>query len=48
VAVEERTVDEADAPDKYAGVYRFYELAKRAEWQVRDLPWGEIPPVPQA
>jgi len=47
VAVEERTADEADAPDKYAGVYRFYELAKRAEWQVRDLPWGEIPPVPQ-
>src|SRR6201995_4359347 len=29
------------------GVYRYYELAKRAEWQVRDLPWGEIPPVPQ-
>jgi hypothetical protein len=31
----------------YAGVLRFYELAKRAEWQVRDLPWGELPPVPQ-
>jgi 1,2-phenylacetyl-CoA epoxidase catalytic subunit len=29
------------------GVYRYYELAKRAEWQVRDLPWGEIPPVPE-
>src|SRR5206468_7003037 len=23
------------------------ELAKRAEWQVRDLPWGEIPPIPE-
>jgi 1,2-phenylacetyl-CoA epoxidase catalytic subunit len=31
----------------FAGVLRFYELAKRAEWQVRELPWGEIPPVPQ-
>jgi hypothetical protein len=31
----------------YAGVLRYYELAKRAEWQVRELPWGEVPPVPQ-
>ncbi len=46
--VEERTADEAaDSRERYAGVYRFYELAKRAEWQVRDLPWGELPPVPQ-
>jgi hypothetical protein len=29
------------------GVYRYYELAKRAEWQVRDLQWGEIPPIPE-
>jgi hypothetical protein len=29
------------------GVYRYYELAKRAEWQVKDLPWGEIPPIPE-
>src|SRR5438128_8002336 len=33
--------------EKYAGVIRFYELAKRQEWQVRDLPWGEIPPIPE-
>ncbi len=33
--------------DAYAGVMRFYELAKRQEWQVRDLPWGEIPPIPE-
>ncbi len=26
-------------------VFRYYELAKRAEWQVRDLPWGEVPPT---
>ncbi|MFN2471543.1 MAG: ferritin-like domain-containing protein [Gaiellaceae bacterium] len=31
----------------YAGVLRYYDLAKRAEWQLRDLPWGEIPPIPQ-
>jgi 1,2-phenylacetyl-CoA epoxidase catalytic subunit len=31
----------------YAGVLRYYELAKRAEWQVRDLPWGEAPPIPE-
>src|SRR5438874_13403881 len=36
-----------DSPTAYAGVLRFYELAKRAEWQVRDLPWGEIPPIPE-
>jgi hypothetical protein len=30
-----------------SGVYRYYELAKRAEWQVRDLPWGEVPPIPE-
>src|SRR3954462_2343756 len=34
-------------PTAYAGVLRFYELAKRAEWQVRDLPWGDIPPIPE-
>jgi hypothetical protein len=33
--------------EAYAGVLRFYELAKRQEWQVRDLPWGELPPIPQ-
>ncbi|MEI8105530.1 MAG: ferritin-like domain-containing protein [Actinomycetes bacterium] len=29
------------------GVLRFYELAKKAEWQVRDLPWGALPPIPE-
>src|ERR671924_302331 len=41
----------ADAPQEdrsaYAGVVRYYELAKRAEWQVRDLPWNEVPPIPE-
>src|SRR5918995_4482462 len=33
--------------EAFAGVLRFYELAKRQEWQVRDLPWNEIPPIPE-
>jgi hypothetical protein len=32
---------------RYAAVLRFYDLAKHAEWQVRDLPWGDLPPVPE-
>ena len=32
---------------EYAGVLRFYELAKHQEWQVRDVPWGDLPPVPE-
>jgi 1,2-phenylacetyl-CoA epoxidase catalytic subunit len=34
-------------PARDKGVLRYYELAKRAEWQVRDLPWGEVPPIPE-
>jgi hypothetical protein len=45
------TAQVADKPAEdrsaYAGVLRYYELAKRAEWQVRDLPWGDMPPVPE-
>src|SRR3954467_3816739 len=46
--LEERT----DAPEgsegrNLAGVFRYYELAKRAEWQLGDLPWGELPPTPE-
>ena len=33
--------------EAYSGVLRYYELAKKQEWQVRDLPWGEVPPVPE-
>src|SRR5216117_1870224 len=36
----------ADGREAFAGVLRFYELAKKQEWQVRDLPWGELPPIP--
>src|ERR671931_133953 len=33
--------------ESFAGVLRFYELAKRQEWQVRDLPRGGVPPIPE-
>jgi len=46
-AVVEQTVD-AGERERYAGVLRYYELAKRAEWQVRDLPWGEQSPIPES
>src|SRR5215207_1020000 len=36
-----------DDRSAYAGVLRYYELAKKAEWQVSDLPWGEQPPIPE-
>jgi 1,2-phenylacetyl-CoA epoxidase catalytic subunit len=42
----EEAVTQAE-PSRHAGVLRFYELAKRAEWQVRDLPWSALPPVPE-
>src|SRR5919198_5356062 len=33
--------------EAFGGVLRFYELAKRQEWQVKDLPWGDLPPIPE-
>ena len=38
---------EREAHEAFKGVLRYYELAKRQEWQVRDLPWGEVPPIPE-
>src|SRR6059058_5090657 len=36
-----------DERSEYAGVLRFYELAKHQEWLVRDVPWSDLPPVPE-
>src|SRR6266704_3910077 len=47
MATEQVVEQQHEDPTAYAGVLRFYELAKRAEWQVRELPWGEIPPIPE-
>jgi hypothetical protein len=47
VKTEELPQNETEDRSAYAGVLRYYELAKRAEWQVRDLPWGKSPPIPE-
>jgi hypothetical protein len=47
VATTEVKFEEQMEREAYAGVLRFYELAKKQEWQVRDLPWGEIAPIPE-
>src|SRR2546421_4457255 len=36
-----------DDRSRYAGVLRFYELAKHQEWMVRDVPWSELPLIPE-
>jgi 1,2-phenylacetyl-CoA epoxidase catalytic subunit len=50
MGVEPLQVESQGAPatDRNEGVIRYYELAKRAEWQTADMPWGEISPVPEA
>ena len=40
-------LEQSEDRSAYEGVLRYYELAKRAEWQVRDLPWNDLPPVPE-
>jgi hypothetical protein len=47
MATDQLTETKTEGREAYAGVLRFYELAKRQEWQVRDLPWGEVPPIPE-
>jgi hypothetical protein len=39
--------EERENSGRYDSVLRYYELAKKAEWQVRDLPWSELPPIPE-
>src|SRR5437660_926251 len=48
MATEQLVEAQQGEREAYAGVLRFYELAKRQEWQVRDLPWAELPPIPEA
>jgi 1,2-phenylacetyl-CoA epoxidase catalytic subunit len=40
-------IGDGASPVRDKGVLRYYELAKRAEWQTRDLPWNELPPIPE-
>ena len=43
----DQVAEETDGRGKYDGVLRYYELAKKQEWQVRDLPWADQPPIPE-
>jgi hypothetical protein len=43
----ETSPDGSGEESLYAGVLRFYKLAKHAEWQVRDLGWDEQPAIPE-
>jgi 1,2-phenylacetyl-CoA epoxidase catalytic subunit len=40
-------IGDGASPVRDKGVLRYYELAKRAEWQTRDLPWNDLPPIPE-
>src|SRR6266508_6726041 len=48
MATEPLTEERTEGREAYAGRLRFYELAKRQEWQVRDLPWGDLSPLPDS
>jgi hypothetical protein len=47
VETEQLAPEPTEDRSAYAGVLRYYELAKRAEWQVRDMPWNDRPPIPE-
>jgi hypothetical protein len=44
---EKMTVEEVAPGGQAPEVFRYYELAKKQEWQVRDMPWGNLPPIPE-
>ncbi|MEA2386609.1 MAG: hypothetical protein QOJ22_783, partial [Thermoleophilaceae bacterium] len=41
-------IEHGSPREEFSEVFRYYTLAKRAEWQVRDLPWNELPPIPES
>jgi hypothetical protein len=46
--VEDITTEDAPQKRQAPEVFRYYQLAKKQEWQVRDMPWEELPPVPES
>jgi hypothetical protein len=47
--VEDTQAVEEGLPARQAPeVFRYYQLAKKQEWQVRDMPWEELPPIPES
>ena len=47
IEAERQAAADAAHHNNAQGVLRFYELAKKQEWQVRDMAWGELPPIPE-
>jgi hypothetical protein len=47
-AAEPDTTEGAAPAHQAPEVFRYYELAKKREWQVRDMPWEELPPIPES
>src|SRR5258708_32444944 len=47
--VEERTEEAPEGAHQrdLSGVSRYYQLGKGGEWQVKDLPWGEMSAIPE-
>ena len=41
------SIEHGPPREQFDEVYRYYTLAKRAEWQVRDLAWNDLPPIPE-
>ena len=44
---EKMTVEDVAPGGQAPEVYRYYELAKKQEWQASDMPWGDLPPIPE-
>jgi hypothetical protein len=47
-AAEPETTEGAEPGHQAPEVFRYYELAKKREWQVRDMPWDDLPPIPES
>jgi hypothetical protein len=45
--LEEKGTSTDEHPERTKEVFRYYQLAKKQEWQVRDMAWGGIPPIPE-
>src|SRR5215211_5505619 len=47
-AAKPETTEGAQPEHQAPEVFRYYELAKKREWQVREMPWDELPPIPES
>src|SRR5579864_3951180 len=43
----EQVQAEAHERAREEDVFRYYKLAKKAEWAIEDLPWSDSPPIPE-